>query len=111
MIYLSNTNRKVTEKYIEFFHKGIKDSLIIPTNEISSKKDIDAICFFGILRGTNLIWEFCKKNKIVLIDLEFEDLHQYIDYPDTWPRADDRMHFSSQWHIWVAEVFEKYEKT
>jgi len=64
MIYLSNTNRKVTEKYIEFFHKGIKDSLIIPTNEISSKKDIDAICFFGILRGTNLIWEFCKKNKI-----------------------------------------------
>jgi hypothetical protein len=64
MIYLSKTNRKVTEKYIDFFHKGIKNSSIVPTNEILLKKDIDSVCFFGILRGTNLIWDFCKKNNI-----------------------------------------------
>lgn len=64
MIYLSKTNRTVTEKYIEFFHKGIKDSVISTTNDIPSKKDVEGVCFFGILRGTNLIWDFCKKNKI-----------------------------------------------
>lgn len=64
MIYLSKTNRKVTEKYIEFFQKGIMNSLIDSPEQIISNKDVDAVCFFGILRGTNLVWKFCKENNI-----------------------------------------------
>jgi hypothetical protein len=62
-------------------------------------------------KNKKYIRNFCKDNNILLIDLEFEDLHQIIGYPDTWPRASDGMHFDCQWHRWVADIFKNHEKT
>jgi len=64
MNYLSKTNRHVTEKYIEFFKQGIPNSKILPHNECIQATDADSISLFGILRGTNLVYEHCQKNKI-----------------------------------------------
>ena len=62
-------------------------------------------------KNKEYIKSVCYEKQVELIAIEFNDLHQYINYPDTWPKAEDGMHFSSQWHTWVAEVFKKYEKT
>jgi len=62
--YLSTTNRQVTEKYIEFFKKGIPNSQIENYETILKKKDISSITFFGILRGTNILYEYCINNNI-----------------------------------------------
>ena len=51
--------------------------------------------------------EFCKNKNLELIDLELDDLHPYIDYPDRWPRAADGQHFNKKWHTEVAEIFRK----
>ena len=67
MNYLSKTNRHVTEKYIEFFKQGIPNSKILPHNECIQATDADSISLFGILRGTNLVYEHCQKNKICLL--------------------------------------------
>ena len=64
MIYLSNTHRELTEKYIKFAQKGIPGSKILPYDEILKKKDAESVWLFGILRGTNLVYEHCVKNKI-----------------------------------------------
>lgn len=62
-------------------------------------------------KNKDYIRNFCSKNKITLIDIEFEELHETIGYPDTWPRASDGMHFDCQWHRWVADIFKDHEKT
>lgn len=64
MIYLSKTHRQLTEKYIEFAHKGIPGSQILPYDEILKKTDATKVWIFGILRGTNLVYKHCQKNKI-----------------------------------------------
>ena len=64
MIYLSTTARFVTEKYIEFANKGMPGSKILPYDQVIEKQDATKVWFFGILRGTNLVYEHCKSNKI-----------------------------------------------
>jgi hypothetical protein len=64
MIYLSKTSRQVTEKYIEFAHKGIPGSQILTYEQVLSKKDATKVWLFGILRGTNLVYQHCQKNNI-----------------------------------------------
>ena len=64
MNYLSKTNRKITEKYVEFFQRGIPDSRIVGHLECINAQDADSISLFGILRGTNLVYEHCQRNKI-----------------------------------------------
>jgi hypothetical protein len=64
MIYLSKTHREVTEKYINFAHQGIPGSTILPHDKILEKNDASEVWFFGILRGTNLVYEHCAENKI-----------------------------------------------
>lgn len=64
MIYLSQTHRDLTEKYIKFAHRGIPGSKILPYNKVLQRDDAEEIWLFGILRGTNLVYEHCVKNKI-----------------------------------------------
>ena len=64
MIYLSKTHRQLTEKYIEFAQKGMPGSKILPYNEVIARKDATKVWLLGILRGTNLVYEHCQKNKI-----------------------------------------------
>ena len=64
MIYLSKTSRQVTEKYIDFAHRGMPGSQILPYEQVLAKKDATKVWLFGILRGTNLVYEHCQKNKI-----------------------------------------------
>ena len=53
------------------------------------------------------VYDLCKN--INLIDITLYDLIPYIDHADRWPRATDGMHFSEEWHQWVADIFN--EKT
>jgi hypothetical protein len=62
--YLSTTQRSVTEKYINFFQKGIPSSQIDKYENILKKNNIASITMFGILRGTNLLYEHCVKNTV-----------------------------------------------
>ena len=64
MIYLSKTSRQVTEKYIQFAHKGLPGSQILPYEQVLAKTDATKVWLFGILRGTNLVYEYCQKNDI-----------------------------------------------
>jgi hypothetical protein len=62
--YLSTTQRTVTEKYINFFQRGIPNSQIEGYENILKKTDISSVSFFGILRGTNLLYKHCVKNAV-----------------------------------------------
>jgi hypothetical protein len=64
MIYLSKTHREVTEKYIKFAYSGMPGSKILPYDKVITSKDAKEVWLFGILRGTNLVYEHCVKNKI-----------------------------------------------
>ena len=64
MIYLSNTDREVTEKYMKMAQSGMPGSTLLPYHEVLQKTDATKIWLFGILRGTNLVYEHCVKNKI-----------------------------------------------
>ena len=64
MIYLSKTNRDLTQKYINFAQKGLQGSIQLDPLDIINKTDCDKTVIFGILRGTNLVYQWAKKNKI-----------------------------------------------
>ena len=64
MIYLSNTDREVTEKYMKMAQFGMPGSTLLPYHEVLQKTDATKVWLFGILRGTNLVYEHCVKNKI-----------------------------------------------
>lgn len=61
MIYLSKTNRSVTEKYIKFCQQGLPNSKILEWHEILTKSDVDKLVFLGILRGTNVLYRWAEK--------------------------------------------------
>lgn len=64
MHYLSQTHRPATEKYIQFVNEGLKQSKILPYNEVLQKDHAEGVWLFGILRGTDLVYKHCQKNKI-----------------------------------------------
>ena len=64
MIYVSATNRKLTEKYVDWAVSGLPGSRKLPPTEIIKKNDADKIVLFGVLRGTHLVYKFAEKNKI-----------------------------------------------
>jgi hypothetical protein len=64
MIYLSKTNRELTEKYINFAHKGLPNSVKLSPDDIIKTEDCDKVILFGILRGTNLVYKWAEANKI-----------------------------------------------
>jgi hypothetical protein len=64
MIYISKTGRTATEKYMQFVHKGLPNSVLLSYDQILPRTDNTEVWFFGILRGTNLLYEHAEKNKI-----------------------------------------------
>ena len=64
MIYISKTGRNATEKYTQFVQKGLPNSVILDHEQILNKNDIEEMWFFGILRGTNLLYDHAKRNQI-----------------------------------------------
>ena len=64
MIYVSSTNRQLTEKYVDWAVKGLPGSKKLSPKEIIEKKDCDRVVLFGILRGTHLVYRWAEQNKI-----------------------------------------------
>jgi len=64
MIYLSKTDRSSTEKYINWAKKGLPGSKILPYNEIIQQRDAEKVVLLGILRGTNIVYNWALKNNI-----------------------------------------------
>tara|TARA_S200000501_G_scaffold83444_1_gene75645 strand:+ start:1131 stop:1946 length:816 start_codon:yes stop_codon:yes gene_type:complete len=64
MIYVSATNRKLTEKYVDHAVKGLPNAIKLQPLEIINKKDASKVVIFGVLRGTHLVYTWAQKNKI-----------------------------------------------
>ena len=64
MIYVSSTDRQLTEKYVDWAVKGLPGSKKLSPMEIIGKKDCDQVVLFGILRGTHLVYRWAEQNKI-----------------------------------------------
>ena len=64
MIYVSATNRKLTEKYVDWAVKGLPGSKKLQPTEILQKTDANKVVMFGVLRGTHLVYRWAEKNKI-----------------------------------------------
>jgi hypothetical protein len=64
MIYVSSTNRQLTEKYVDWAVHGLPNSKKLQPQEIIKTKDCTKAVMFGVLRGTHLVYRWAEKNKI-----------------------------------------------
>ena len=64
MIYVSSTNRKLTEKYVDWAAQGLPGAKKLAPTEIINKTDCTKAVMFGVLRGTHLVYEWAEKNNI-----------------------------------------------
>lgn len=64
MIYVSSTNRQLTEKYVDWAVHGLPNSKKLQPQEIIKTKDCTKAIMFGVLRGTHLVYRWAEKNKI-----------------------------------------------
>lgn len=64
MIYITSTNRRHTEKYMNWAAQGLPGSTKLQPNNIIERKDCNKIVLFGILRGSNLVYRWAASNKI-----------------------------------------------
>ena len=61
MIYVSATNRKLTEKYVDWAVTGLPGAVKLNPQDISKKTDCKKAIMFGVLRGTHLVYNYAKK--------------------------------------------------
>ena len=64
MIYVSSTNRKLTEKYIDWAVAGLPNCKKLSPLEIITKNDCTKAVLLGLLRGTHLVYRWAEKNNI-----------------------------------------------
>jgi hypothetical protein len=64
MIYVSSTNRKLTEKYIDWAVAGLPNCKKLSPLEMITKKDCTKAVLLGLLRGTHLVYRWAEKNNI-----------------------------------------------
>ena len=64
MIYVSATNRKLTESYVDRAVAGLPNAKKLTPKEILTKTDATKVVMFGVLRGTHLVYKWAQKNKI-----------------------------------------------
>ena len=64
MIYVSSTNRELTEKYVDWATQGLPGAKKLLPTEIINKKDCTKAVMFGVLRGTHLVYKWAEKNNI-----------------------------------------------
>ncbi len=63
MIYVSSTNRQLTEKYVDWAVRGLPGAKKLSPNEIINKKDCTKAVMFGVLRGTHLVYQMGRKKQ------------------------------------------------
>ena len=78
MFYCVRTERANTEKYIESIARGSSGKIV--NYQDAMKDDCTKVAFMGVLRGTNIVYNWAKENK--------KDFY-YIDRP-YWGRAEGR---------------------
>ena len=64
MIYVSATNRQLTEKYVDWAVTGLPGAVKLNPQDIIKKTDCKKAVMFGVLRGTHLVYNWAKKNSI-----------------------------------------------
>ena len=64
MIYVSSTNRKLTEKYVDWAVQGLPNSKKLSPLEIIKKQDCTKAVLLGLLRGTHLVYRWAEKKNI-----------------------------------------------
>ena len=64
MIYVSSTNRKLTERYVDWAVQGLPDAKKLEPTKIINKTDCTKAVMFGVLRGTHLVYKWAQQNKI-----------------------------------------------
>ena len=64
MIYVSSTNRTLTEKYVDWAVQGLPRAKKLAPTEIINKTDCTKAVMFGVLRGTHLVYKWAEKNHI-----------------------------------------------
>ena len=62
MFYAVKTERANTEKYIEAMNRGMNGK-IVSYQDVLDSSDCKKVTFMGVLRGTNLVYHWAKKNK------------------------------------------------
>ena len=67
MIYVSATNRQLTEKYVDWAVTGLPGAVKLNPQDILKKTDCKKAVMFGVLRGTHLVYNWAKKNSIDLL--------------------------------------------
>ena len=60
MFYCVRTERANTEKYIESIARGSTAQIVNYQNAM--KEDCDKVAFMGVLRGTNIVYNWAKEN-------------------------------------------------
>ena len=56
MIYVSATNRQLTEKYVDWAVTGLPGAVKLNPQDILKKTDCKKAVMFGVLRGTHLVY-------------------------------------------------------
>ena len=118
MIYVSSTNRKLTEKYVDWAVQGLPDAKKLLPTEIINKKDCTKAVMFGVLRGTHLVYKWAEKNNIDFYYMdrpywgETRNSPYYVKivkngHLKNWreDRPDDRFKYSFPWpiHPWKKD--------
>jgi len=62
MIYISKTDRPATERYMLAAQQGLPGSKILPWDQVIAQKDATKVVLFGILRGTNVVYNWAQQN-------------------------------------------------
>ena len=61
MFYCVRTERANTEKYIESIARGSSGTIV--NYQDAMKEDCKKVAFMGVLRGTNIVYNWAKENK------------------------------------------------
>lgn len=61
MFYCIRTERANTEKYIESIARGSAGKIV--NYQDAMKEDCKKVAFMGVLRGTNIVYNWAKENK------------------------------------------------
>ena len=62
MHYAVKTERVNTQKYIDSMNRGMRGKLV-SYQDVLDSTDCEKVTFMGVLRGTNLVYNWAKQNK------------------------------------------------
>ena len=91
MIYCVNTDRRITEKYIQCIARGLPNSKTMSYKEVINSTDAKKVAFMGFLRGGNLVYNWADAKDI---DFYYVDRPYWNDSrkPPYWMRCTKNQH-------------------